>query len=73
MLLGLYCLLQAGTASGDHDGDINIDGTVNVADLFWAQQTLLGSRALDAAQTLHADVAPLVAGIPAPDGAFNAR
>ena len=28
-------------------------------------------RALAAAQTLHADVAPLVAGIPAPDGAFN--
>ncbi|HUT41620.1 MAG TPA: SGNH/GDSL hydrolase family protein [Gammaproteobacteria bacterium] len=72
MLLGLYCLLQASTASGDHDGDINIDGTVNVVDLLWAQQTLHGSRALDPAQTLHADVAPLVAGIPAPDGTFNA-
>jgi len=71
ILLGLSCLVQTGAAYGDHDGDINIDGTVDAVDLLWAQQALHGSRTLNAAQSVHGDVAPLVAGVPRPDGAFN--
>jgi lysophospholipase L1-like esterase len=68
----LCCLLQAGDTGAYHDGDINIDGTVTVADLLWAEQALLGGRNLDTAQTRHGDVAPLVAGYPQPDGVLDA-
>jgi len=71
LTLGLCCLLQAGAASASHDGDINIDGMVDVVDLLWAQQALQGGRILDPAQTVHGDVAPLVTGTPQPDGTFN--
>jgi hypothetical protein len=53
------------------DGDLNGDGLVNVADMLLAQRALLGEITLTAAQMLHADVAPLQGGIPAPDGQFT--
>ena len=71
ILIGLRGLMLAGAAVADHDGDINIDGMVNAIDLLWAQQVLQGSRSLAPAQKLHGDVAPLVTGVPLPDGVFN--
>jgi lysophospholipase L1-like esterase len=71
IIIGLYGLVLAGAAVADHDGDINIDGMVDVIDLLWAQQVLQGSRTLNPVQRLHGDVAPLVTGVPLPDGVFN--
>jgi len=53
------------------DGDINIDGEVDVVDVLWGIQTVLGNRTLDMAQMAHGDVAPLVSGVSDPDGLFN--
>jgi hypothetical protein len=53
------------------DGDINEDGIVNVADLLLAQRAVAGQIMLTGEQMLHADVAPLQNGIPAPDGQFT--
>jgi len=71
ILLGLLGLAATGAAVADHDGDINIDDGVDVIDLLWAQQALQGSRTLNPVQRLHGDVAPLVTGVPLPDGLFN--
>jgi YVTN family beta-propeller protein len=54
------------------DGDINNDGSVNAADLLLATQIALGLKTPTAAEMLHGDVAPLTAGVPAPDGVINA-
>jgi lysophospholipase L1-like esterase len=54
-----------------HDGDINIDGRVNTADLLWGIQALLGGRTLTSEEQQHADVAPLASGAPQPDGVFD--
>jgi hypothetical protein len=53
------------------DGDVNEDGIVDVADLLLAQRALLGQITLTTDQLLHADVAPLLSGIPDPDGFYN--
>ena len=53
-------------------GDINNDGVVNTADVLLATRILLGSLTPTTDQLLRADIAPLVGGIPAPDGEFNA-
>ena len=71
LLSGLCCLLPVAPLGADHDGDVNIDGEVSVVDLLWGQQTLQGARSLSPLQQSHGDVAPLVAGIPQPDGVFN--
>lgn len=54
------------------DGDINLDGIVDVRDILLGTQVLLGTVTLDPEQFIHADVAPLVSGSPDPDGFFNA-
>lgn len=69
LLLAVCCL--ANTAALASDGDVNIDGEVNAADVIWSTQTLVGSRILTPDQFIHGDVAPLVSGIPQPDGLFN--
>jgi subtilisin-like proprotein convertase family protein len=53
------------------DGDLNSDGTVNAADVLIATQILTSQRTITPEQMGHGDVAPLVAGQPAPDGQFN--
>jgi hypothetical protein len=50
------------------DGDVNLDGKVDVADALAALRMAVGTLPATADQRLHADVAPLVGGIPAPDG-----
>jgi lysophospholipase L1-like esterase len=65
----LCCAANTALAS---DGDLNISGEVNAADVLWSQQTLAGSRVLTPEQFIKGDVAPLVGGIPQPDGLFNA-
>jgi len=55
------------------DGDVNTDGNVNAADVLLAIQVALGSRNFKPEQFGHGDVAPLVAGVPDPDGLFNLR
>ncbi|MEE9342329.1 MAG: M14 family zinc carboxypeptidase [Gammaproteobacteria bacterium] len=54
-----------------HDGDLNNDGHVNAVDLLIATRILNGQISINAAQLAHGDVAPLVAGQPAPDGVFT--
>jgi lysophospholipase L1-like esterase len=66
------CLTMNMAPVNSHDGDINLDGTVNTADLLRGLQGLQGSPALLPDEKCRADVAPLLSGVPAPDGLFNA-
>jgi len=66
-----FWLALLATAAHGHDGDINLDGALDVADLLWGLQGLQGSRTLLPEEQCHADVAPLVAGVPEPDELFN--
>lgn len=54
-----------------HDGDLNADGAVNLADVLLAQQILSGKLGLTQGYLDSGDVAPLLNGVPAPDGIFN--
>jgi cytochrome c peroxidase len=63
--------LSLKTASIDFeasDGDLNQDGTVDVADALGTLRIAVGLVQASPVQKLHADVAPLVGGKPAPDG-----
>ena len=71
VLPGIFCLVHAAPLDADHDGDVNIDGAVDVVDVLWGQQALHEMRSLSPDQEAHGDVAPLVSGIPQPDGTFN--
>jgi hypothetical protein len=71
VLPGIFCLVHAAPVGADHDGDVNIDGAVDVVDVLWGQQALHETRSLSPAQETHGDVAPLVSGVPQPDGTFN--
>lgn len=57
-----------GSASGDIDGDDKVD----VVDVLLGFRILSGDLEADTNQLLRGDVAPLVGGVPAPDGQFNA-
>jgi len=54
------------------DGDISGDGVVDVVDVLLAQQIVNGVITPTPEQMARGDVAPLIDGIPAPDGQFNA-
>lgn len=53
------------------DGDINLDGVLNAADLIVAHRAAMGEITLTALQLSHGDVAPRVNGVSSPDGQFN--
>jgi hypothetical protein len=53
------------------DGDITLDGVVDVADNLLGAQVLGGLATLPPLQFKHGDVAPLVGGIPVPDDLFT--
>ncbi len=71
LVTAICCVGYTALAGADHDGDVNIDGEVDVVDVLWGQQDLLAARSLSPAQQAHGDVAPLVSGVPQPDGAFT--
>jgi len=52
-------------------GDINNDGVVNTADLLIGMQILTSQIIATPDQINRGDVAPLVNGMPTPDGQFN--
>jgi len=53
------------------DGDLNNDGFVNAGDVMLGYRILFGEIAPTFDQRIRMDVAPLVNGIPAPDGQLN--
>ena len=63
--------LDAGSFPSLADGDINMDGQVNAADVLLGYRVLAGDLNLTEEQQLHGDVAPLVAGVPAPNRLFD--
>lgn len=71
LLAVVYWHAPAAAPIADHDGDINIDGAVDVVDMLWGIQALQGARTLSAGEESHGDVAPLMSGIPQPDGEFD--
>lgn len=65
--LNIYAITAAGTST--RNGDVNLDGKIDVADALLALQTLVGiAPAPSFEQLLHGDVGPLVNHEPAPDG-----
>ena len=61
---------MSGSVSPVTDGDLNGDGLVNAADALLSIRILMGQLTPTQDQIYHGDVAPLVNGIPAPDGLF---
>jgi hypothetical protein len=53
------------------DGDINLDGTVDISDVLLAQRIVNGDVTPTSQQFAHGDVAPLSGGTPAPDGVID--
>lgn len=65
--LDIHVLTATGISS--RDGNINGNGTVDIADALLAAQVSIGAApALTFEQMLHADVGPLVNHLPVPDG-----
>jgi len=54
------------------DGDLNIDGIVNAVDVLLIIKIVRSPNLPTAIQLQHGDVAPLINGIPQPDGILNA-
>lgn len=57
---------------GVSTGDVNGDGNVNVVDVLLATRIVIGDLVPTTNQLLRGDVAPLISGIPAPNGVINA-
>lgn len=63
--------LLAGGASAQAPGDVNGDGIVDPGDVALLASHVSGQITLDAVQQAAADVAPLISGLPVPDGTLN--
>ena len=59
------------TVNSSHDGDLNNDGKVDLADVLLGYKILNGEITPTADQLSHGDVAPLVNGTPTPNGVFD--
>jgi len=57
---------------GVSTGDINGDGNVDVVDVLLATRIAVGDLVPTTNQLLRGDVAPLISGLPVPDGVINA-
>lgn len=53
------------------DGDITLDGIVDIRDILLGMQVLSSQATLSNQQMIHGDVAPLQGGLPGSDGAFT--
>ena len=53
------------------DGDMNLDGKVDISDALGTLRIAVGLVQPSAEQKLHADVAPLANGVPAPNGVVD--
>ena len=53
VLPGIFCLVCVAQLSADHDGDVNIDGAVDVVDVLWGQQALHEMHSLSPEQETH--------------------
>ena len=70
-MLASAALLFGSTSVAAPEGDINLDGAVNVVDVLQGLQVLHGNRSLNTSQLEQGDLAPLLDGWPQPDGTFN--
>lgn len=59
------------TGTGAPDGDLTGDGKVDIADALAALRMAVGLATPSAADIEHGDVAPLVAGLPSPNGVID--
>ena len=57
---------------GSATGDINYDGVVDTVDVILARRIALGEYTPDTNELLRGDIAPVIAGVPTPDGVINA-
>jgi hypothetical protein len=62
---------DANSIPGEHTGDVNGDGLVDAGDLVLMQRIVIGAVAASTNQVIRGDVAPLSAGVPAPDGVLD--
>jgi len=69
---GIFTYQDYQNSNMQPNGDINGDGIVNIVDILLAQRAILGSLVLTPEQQLRGDVAPLIGGIPVPNGVLNA-
>jgi len=63
--------LDINSIPGGASGDVNGDGVVNVADVALALRIVFGILLPDSNQKLRGDAAPLIGGVPAPNGIFD--
>lgn len=54
------------------DGDVNNDDVIDLADVLLARRIQSGARLPSKVEAYHCDVAPLINGIPVPDGKIDA-
>jgi len=64
-------LVRKAVAPSVLNGDINGDWQVNAADVLLAQRVLHGQLILSDEQFLRGDVAPLISGVPSPNGVID--
>lgn len=62
---------DASSIPGEHTGDVNGDGVVDIRDMLLLQRILAGGLTATENQIIRGDVAPLSGGVPAPDSLLN--
>jgi uncharacterized delta-60 repeat protein len=71
MLVGHLSVWAVAKFSTSPGGDVNGDGSVDIADALKALQIAVGMVAATTEELARGDVAPLVAGVPTPNGVIN--